>query len=85
MSEVFHDETGLALFGAAHDIVELDDVGMVEHFVDEVFALDFFWLDGEQHFDSHLTPVFFIVGLEDMRVLAPTEFLSDGIIIDLSE
>jgi hypothetical protein len=85
VSEVFHDETGLALFGTADDVVELDDVGMVEHFVDEVFALDFVGLDGKQHFDGHISPVFFIVGFEDMGVLAPAEFLSDGIIIDLAE
>ena len=85
MSEVFQNETGLSLFGAADDVVELDDVGMVEHFVDEVFALDFVGLDGKQHFDSHISSVFFIVGFEDMGVLAPAEFVSDGIIIDLAE
>jgi hypothetical protein len=85
VSEVFHDETGLALFGAADDVVELDDVGMVEHFVDDVFTFDFVGLDGKQHFDSHISPVFFIVGFEDMGVLAPAEFLIDGIIIDLAE
>lgn len=82
--EMLQNEAGLSLFGAADDIEKLHNVGMVERFMDEVLSLDFFGLDGEEDFDSDFSSVFFIIAFEDMSVLAPTKFLSDGIIFDVS-
>jgi hypothetical protein len=55
VSEVFHDETGLALFGAADDVVELDDVGMVQEHLDFQFTDELFrdFLFHQQLFLDH--------------------------------
>lgn len=63
---MLHDQTGLSLFGAADNVVQLNDVWMVEHFLDHILALDLFGLDGKQDFDGHFFSVFFIVALEDV-------------------
>jgi hypothetical protein len=66
VAEMLHNQTGLSLFGAADDFMQLDDVWMIEHFLDHVLALDLFGLDGKQDFDGHFSSVFFIVALEDV-------------------
>ena len=82
---MLHNETGLSLFGAANDVVLLDDVWMIEHFLDHVFSLNLFGLDWEDHFDGDFSSVFFIVAFEDVWVFASAEFLGNGVIFDLTE
>lgn len=64
--------------------MKFDDVGMIEHFVDDVLSLDFFGLDREKDFNGDFFSVFFIVAFENVRVFSPAEFLNDGIVLDLS-
>jgi hypothetical protein len=84
MLEMFQDVAGGSQVRTLDDIQYFDDIWVIKLFEDVILSFDFGGLDGHKHFDHNFLFCFYVFALEDMGVLAATNLMGDGIILQFA-
>ena len=84
MGEIFKDEAGGFEVLTFDDVPEGHNIGMIELGEDLIFPSDFVFADGHEHFDGDRLVVALVSALENVRVLASTQFSMHYIVIHIA-